>query len=63
LGGLTGFSVWLLTLDVWPDRIAPGRSDQNGRHERMHWTLGAETADPAAAIAAQQAKFDAWQIG
>ncbi len=63
LGGLTGFSVWLLTLDVWPDRIAPGRPDQNGRHERMHRTLGEETANPAAAtIAAQQAKFDAWRV-
>jgi putative transposase len=38
------FSVWLLTLDIWPDRIAPGRPDQNGRHEPMHRTLGEETA-------------------
>ena len=63
LGGLTGFSVWLLNLDVWPDRIAPGRPDQNGRHERMHRTLGEETANPAAAtITAQQARFDAWRV-
>lgn len=25
LGGLTQLSVWLFTLDVWPDRITPGR--------------------------------------
>jgi putative transposase len=63
LGGLTGFSVWLLTLDVWPDRIAPGRPDQNGRHERMHRTLGEETADPpASTIVLQQARFDAWRV-
>ena len=62
LGGLTGFSVWLLRLDIWPDRIAPGRPDQNGRHERMHRTLGEETArPPARTLAAQQAKFDAWR--
>ena len=40
LGGLVQLSVWLLKLDIWPDRIAPGRPDQNGRHERMHRTLG-----------------------
>jgi transposase InsO family protein len=34
LGGLAQLSVWLLKLDIWPDRIAPGRPDQNGRHER-----------------------------
>jgi transposase InsO family protein len=63
LGGLTVFSVWLLTLDVWPDRIAPGRPDQNGRHERMHRTLGEDTAHPAAAtLAAQQARFDTWRV-
>jgi transposase InsO family protein len=43
LGGLTMFSVWRLTLDIWPAQIAPGRPDQNGRHERMHRTLGEET--------------------
>jgi hypothetical protein len=31
--GLGGLSVWFLELDIWPDRIAPGRADQNGRHE------------------------------
>jgi putative transposase len=62
LGGLTQFSVWLLSLNIWPDRIAPGRPDQNGRHERMHRTLGEDTArPPAGTLAAQQAKFDAWR--
>lgn len=62
LGGLTQFSVWLLRLNIWPDRIAPGRPDQNGRHERMHRTLGEDTAcPPAGTLAAQQAKFDAWR--
>jgi putative transposase len=46
LAGLTRFSVWLLTLGIWPDRITPGRPDQNGRHERMHRTLEEEGATP-----------------
>jgi putative transposase len=62
LGGLSTLSVWLLKLDIWPDRIAPGRPDQNGRHERMHRTLGEDAASPAAATLAQQrARFDAWR--
>ena len=62
LGGLTRLSVWFLKLDVWPDRIAVGRPDQNGRHERMHRTLAEDTAaPPAATLALQQARFDAWR--
>jgi putative transposase len=62
LGGLAKLSVWLLKLDVWPDRIAPGRPDQNGRHERMHRTLGEDVArPPAATVAEQQMDFDVWR--
>jgi putative transposase len=62
LGGLTQFSVWLLKLDIWPDRITPGRPDQNGRHERMHRTLAAEPAWPRSAdVASQQIRLDAWR--
>jgi transposase InsO family protein len=62
LGGLVKLSVWLLKLDIWPDRIAPGRPDQNGRHERMHRTLGEDVArPPSATIAEQQADFDVWR--
>ncbi len=62
LGGLSTLSVWLLKLDIWPDRIAPGRPDQNGRHERMHRTLKQDVADPpAATLFEQQARFDAWR--
>lgn len=62
LGGLSTLSVWLLKLDIWPDRIAPGRPDQNGRHERMHRTLGEDAAaPPAATLADQQARLDAWR--
>ena len=62
LGGLSTLSVWFLKLDIWPDRIAPGRPDQNGRHERMHRTLKQDVAaPPAATLAEQQAWFDAWR--
>jgi putative transposase len=62
LGGLAVLSVWLLKLNIFPDRIAPGRPDQNARHERMHRTLGEETAKPpAASLAEQQARLEAWR--
>jgi transposase InsO family protein len=62
LAGLTELSVWLLTLNIWPDRIDPGRPDQNGRHERMHRVLHEDAASPpAATIAAQQDRLDTWR--
>jgi len=62
LGGLSVLSVWLLKLDIWPDRIAPGRPDQNPRHERMHRTLGEDAASPpSATLAAQQARLEEWR--
>jgi len=62
LGGLSVLSVWFLKLDIWPDRIAPGRPDQNGRHERMHRRLGEQVADPPAATQSeQQVRFDLWR--
>ena len=42
-----------------PERIEPGRPEQNGRHERMHKTLKAECASSAAGQpSAQQCRFD-----
>ena len=63
LGGLTRLSVWLLKLDIWPDRIQPGRPDQNGRHERMHRVLREDAADPpAATLDAQRQRMDEWRV-
>jgi hypothetical protein len=63
LGGLSHFSVWLIKLGIWPDRITPGRPTQNGRHERMHRTLAEDTASPpAATLALQQERFDRWRL-
>jgi putative transposase len=61
-GGLTRLAVRWLKLGIALERIEPGRPNQNGRHERMHATLKAETLKPPAANpAAQQACFDAFR--
>lgn len=60
--GLTGLSVWWIQLGVWPERIQPAHPEQNGRHERMHRTLKAETASPPATNRRrQQERFDAFR--
>lgn len=41
VGGLSALSIWLLKLDIIPERIKPGCPQQNPRHERMHRTLKA----------------------
>lgn len=59
VGGLSRLSVWWIKLGIHPERIEPGQPAQNGRHERMHRTLKAETArPPAATMRAQQRVFD-----
>lgn len=57
-GGLSRLSVALIKAGVIPERIDPGRPDQNGRHERMHRVLKEETASPpACSWRAQAARF------
>jgi transposase InsO family protein len=53
-GGLTRLSVEWLKLGIKLERIAPGEPQQNGRHERIHRTLKAETIRPAAATPREQ---------
>lgn len=63
LFGLTKLSVWWLRLGIELERIKPGQPQQNGRHERMHRTLKAETTKPAAYNhLQQQSKFDQFAI-
>jgi hypothetical protein len=51
--------VWLLRLGIQPVFIQPGHPEQNGRHERFHETLKAETAmPPRASVRAQQVAFN-----
>ena len=62
-GGLTRLSAWWLKLGVQPHFITPASPQENGRHERMHGTLKAQTSRPPAADAAQQqARFDAFRL-
>ena len=62
-GGLTRLSVWWLKLGITPHFIRPASPQDNGRHERMHRTLKAETAKPpSASLVEQQARFDAFRI-
>jgi putative transposase len=35
---LSRLGVWFIRLGIRPERIAPASPQQNGRHERMHWT-------------------------
>ena len=59
LGGLSRLSVWWMKLGITCVRIMPGHPEQNGRHERMHRTLKAETTRPAAYNELQQQeRFD-----
>lgn len=61
-GGLSRLGVRLIKAGVVPERIAPGKPQQNGRHERMHRTLKDETASPpAATLRQQQLRFDAFR--
>ena len=61
-GGLSKLSVWLLRLGIDVRYIPPGAPQHNGRHERMHKTLKAETsAPPAATLEEQQQRFDTFR--
>jgi transposase InsO family protein len=59
LARLSQLSAWWVRLGILPEFIEPGHPQQNGRHERMHRTLKAETTRPAAgSCRAQQRRFN-----
>jgi putative transposase len=59
---LSRLNVWWVRLGISPQRIEPGKPQQNGSHERMHGTLKRETASPPApSLAAQARRFDAFE--
>ncbi len=59
LYNLSKLSVFWLRLGIAIERIRPGNPQENGRHERMHRTLKAETARPPGMNALQQqGRFD-----
>jgi putative transposase len=58
-GPLSQLSAWLIKVGVLPEYTDLASPHQNGRHERMHGTLKAETAmPPAGNLEAQQRRFD-----
>ncbi len=59
LGGLSTLTVWWIKLGIIPERIKPGHPEQNGRLERLHRTLKADTANPPRKnMSKQQRAFD-----
>lgn len=59
LGGLSRLGVWLVRLQVIPERIALSHPEQNGRHERMHRSLKeAVCQPPKSCLSRQQMAFD-----
>jgi transposase InsO family protein len=54
LCGLSTFSVRLIRLGIRPERIAPGKPQQNGMLERFHLSLELEAMSPPAATIAHQ---------
>jgi transposase InsO family protein len=57
LGGISELSKWWIELGIRPERIEPGKPQQNGRHERMHRTLKHEVP-PQPTLKSQQRCFD-----
>lgn len=58
-GGLSQLAIWWIRLGILPERIQPGKPQQNGRHERMHRTLKhAATRPPSSSMRRQQQQFD-----
>ncbi len=53
-GGLSKLSVKVIKAGVVPERITPGKPQQNGRLERLHLTLLQDTANPPARSLRQQ---------
>lgn len=58
--GLTGMSVWWIKLGIRHERIDPGHPQQNGRHERFHFTLLEAMRPPSPNRAAQARRFAAF---
>lgn len=59
VGGLSRLAIWWIKLGILPERIRPGKPQQNGRHERMHRTLKDEAISPPQPTwQKQQAAFD-----
>lgn len=62
LARLSRLTVWFMSLGIRVEHITPGKPGENGRHERMHRTLKAETASPPAlTMQGQQRRFNGFR--
>jgi transposase InsO family protein len=61
IAGLTPLAVRFIKLGIALERIAPGKPQQNGRHERFHLTLLPLAKAPQENRKAQQGRFDAFR--
>lgn len=59
--GLTPLAARFIKLGITLERIAPGKPQQNGRHERFHLTMLPMAKEPAADRMAQGQAFDAFR--
>lgn len=59
--GLTPLAVRFVKLGITLERIAPGKPQQNGRHERFHLTMLPMAETPEADRAAQGQAFEAFR--
>ena len=60
---LTVLSANILRLGIGVERIARGKPQENGRHERFHFTLQNETVlPPASNLRAQQQRFERFKL-
>ena len=63
LGGLSRLAVWLVRLQIIPERIELAHPEQNGRHERMHRTLKEAVCQPPRnSLTRQQKAFDCFTM-
>ncbi len=59
--GLTPLAARFIKFGITLERIAPGKPQQNGRHERFHLTMLPMAKEPAADRAAQGQAFEAFR--
>lgn len=61
IAGLTPLSMRLVKLGIVLERIAPGKPQQNGRHERVHLSMLPLAQNPDCDRSCQQQAFDAFR--
>jgi transposase InsO family protein len=62
VAGLSQLNIWWIKLGIQHQRITPASPQENGRHERMHRTLKAETTRPPGRnLMAQRKLFSEWK--